>query len=134
MSGDDTNDTLSIGHEVHNFESGFANTKYGLETNVTVSDLDVDNTFEVPVLKFDEAGHITMAETHTVTIPENFDKVAITVTGKDITSFDASGVDTTLEADTLTDTVTFNVGNRWIQLVGDPSTDKVSIYHAAPGD
>lgn len=134
VSGNNTNDTLSIGHEVHNFESGSANTKYGLETNVTVNDLDKNNTFEVPVLKFDEAGHITMAETHTVTIPENFDKVAITVTGKDITSFDASGVDTTLEADTLTDTVTFNVGNRWIQLVGDPSTDKVSIYHAAPGD
>ena len=134
VSGNNTNDTLSIGHEVHNFESGSANTKYGLETNVTVNDLDKDNTFEVPVLKFDEAGHITMAETHTVTIPDNFDKVAITVTGKDITSFDASGVDTTLEADTLTDTVTFNVGNRWIQLVGDPSTDKVSIYHAAPGD
>lgn len=134
VSGDDTNDILSIGHEVHNFESGSANIKYGLEANITVNDLDKDNTFEVPVLKFDEAGHITMAETHTVTIPENFDKVAITVTGKDITSFDASGVDTTLEADTLTDTVTFNVGNRWIQLVGDPSTDKVSIYHAAPGD
>lgn len=134
VSGNNTNDTLSIGHEVHNFESGSANTKYGLETNVTVNDLDKNNTFEVPVLKFDEAGHITMAETHTVTIPENFDKVAITVTGKDITSFDASGVDTTLEADTLTDTVTFNVGNRWIQLVGDPSTDKVSIYHAAPGN
>ena len=134
VSGNNTNDTLSIGHEVHNFESGSANTKYGLETNITVNDLDKDNTFEVPVLKFDEAGHITMAETHTVTVPENFDKVAITVTGKDITSFDTSGVDTTLEADTLTDTVTFNVGNRWIQLVGDPSTDKVSIYHAAPGD
>lgn len=134
VSGDDTNDVLSIGHEVHNFESGSANIKYGLEANITVNDLDKDNTFEVPVLKFDEAGHITMAETHTVTVPENFDKVAITVTGKDITSFDTSGVDTTLEADTLTDTVTFNVGNRWIQLVGDPSTDKVSIYHAAPGN
>lgn len=134
VSGDDTNDTLSIGHEVHNFESGSANTKYGLETNVTVSDLDKDNTFKVPVLKFDEAGHITMAETHTVTVPDNFDKVAITVTGKNITSFDTSGIDTTLEADSLTDTVTFNVGNRWIQLVGDPSTDKVSIYHTAPGN
>lgn len=134
VSGNNINDVLSIGHEVHNFESGSANTKYGLETNVTVNDLNKDNTFEVPVLKFDEAGHITMAETHTVTIPENFDKVAITVTGKDSASFDTSGTATTLEADTLTDTVTFNVGNRWIQLVGDASTDKVSVYHAAPGN
>ena len=133
VSGDDTNDTLSIGHEVHNFESGSANTKYGLETNVTVSDLDVDNTFEVPVLKFDEAGHITMAETHTVTVPENFNKVDITTTGKDSVAVNISSAAATLEADTLTDTVTFDVGNRWIQLVGNASTDKVSIHHAAPG-
>lgn len=133
VSGDNTNDTLSIGHEVHNFESGSANTKYGLETNVTVSDLDVDNTFEVPVLKFDEAGHITMAETHTVTVPENFNKVDITTTGKDSVAVNTSSAAATLEADTLTDTVTFDVGNRWIQLVGNASTDKVSIHHAAPG-
>lgn len=133
VSGDNTNDTLSIGHEVHNFESGSANTKYGLEANVTVSDLDVDNTFEVPVLKFDEAGHITMAETHTVTVPENFNKVDITTTGKDSVAVNTSSAAATLEADTLTDTVTFDVGNRWIQLVGNASTDKVSIHHAAPG-
>lgn len=133
VSGDDTNDTLSIGHEVHNFESGSANTKYGLEANVTVSDLDVNNTFEVPVLKFDEAGHITMAETHTVTVPENFNKVDITTTGKDSVAVNTSSTAATLEADTLTDTVTFDVGNRWIQLVGNASTDKVSIHHAAPG-
>lgn len=133
VSGDDINDTLSIGHEVHNFESGSANTKYGLETNVTVSDLDVDNTFKVPVLKFDEAGHITMAETHTVTVPENFNKVDITTTGKDSVAVNTSSTAATLEADTLTDTVTFDVGNRWIQLVGNASTDKVSIHHASPG-
>ena len=132
-SASNTNDTFSIGHEVHEFESGKANTKYGLEADTTVSDLNADNTFEVPVFKFDEAGHVTMAETHTVTIPENFDKVAITVTGKDSAAVNASSAAATLEADTLTDTVTFDVGNRWIQLVGNASTDKVSIHHAAPG-
>ena len=133
-SASDTNDTFSIGHEVHEFESGKANTKYGLEADTTVSDLNADNTFEVPVFKFDEAGHVTMAETHTVTIPENFDKVAITVTGKDSVAVNTSSAAATLEADTLTDTVTFDVGNRWIQLVGNASTDKVSIHHAAPGN
>lgn len=132
-SASDTNNTFSIGHEVHEFESGQANTKYGLEADTTVSDLNADNTFEVPMFKFDEAGHITMAETHTVTIPENFDKVDITVTGKDSVAVNASSAAATLEADTLTDTVTFDVGNRWIQLVGNASTDKVSIHHAAPG-
>ena len=81
---------------MHNFESGSANTKYGLETNVTVSDLDVDNTFEVPVLKFDEAGHITMAETHTVTVPENFNKVDITTTGKDSVAVNGASAKATI--------------------------------------
>lgn len=134
VSGDDTNDTLSIGHEVHNFESGFANTKYGLETNVTVSDLDVDNTFEVPVLKFDEAGHITMAETHTVTIPENFDKIAVTVTGENSVAVNGASAKATIQANTLTDTLTFDVGNRWIQIAGNDGIDKITVYHAAPGN
>lgn len=133
ISGSDTNDTLSIGHEVHSFESGAANTKYGLEADTSINDLNEDNTFEVPVFKFDEAGHITMAETHTITIPENFDKVAVAVTGKDSTATNASSTAATLEAGTLTDTVTFDVGNRWIQLVGNEGSNKVSIYHAAPG-
>ena len=134
VSGDDTNDTLSIGHEVHNFESGFANTKYGLETNVTVSDLDIDNTFEVPVLKFDEAGHITMAETHTVTIPENFDKIAVTVTGENSVAVNGASAKATIQANTLTDTLTFDVGNRWIQIAGNDGIDKITVYHAAPGN
>ena len=134
VSGDDTNDTLSIGHEVHNFESGSANTKYGLETNVTVSDLDVDNTFEVPVLKFDEAGHITMAETHTVTIPENFDKIAVTVTGENNVAVNGASTKATIQANTLTDTLTFDVGNRWIQIAGNDGIDKITVYHAAPGN
>lgn len=132
-SANSTNDTFSIGHEVHTFESGAANTKYGLEADTTVTDLNTDNTFEVPVFKFDEAGHITMAETHTVTIPENFDKIAITTTGKESVAVNGSSAAATLEADTLTDTITFDVGNRWIQLAGNAATDKISIHHAAPG-
>lgn len=134
MSASDSNDTLSIGHEVHAFEAGNANTKYGLETNLSVANLDADNTFEVPVLKFDEAGHITFAETHTVTIPENFDKVAVTVTGKDSVAVNGTSAEATIQADTLTDTLTLDVGNRWIQIAGNDGVDKITVYHAAPGN
>lgn len=133
MSASDSNDTLSIGHEVHDFEAGNANAKYGLEADVSVANLDADNTFEVPVLKFDEAGHITFAETHTVTVPENFDKVAVTVTGKDSVAVNGASAAATIQADTLTDTLTFDVGNRWIQLAGNNGADKITVYHAGPG-
>ena len=134
MSANDSNDTLSIGHEVHAFEAGDANTKYGLETDLSVANLDDDNTFEIPVVKFDEAGHITFAETHTVTIPENFDKVAVAVTGKDSVAVNGASAAATIQADTLTDTLTFDVGNRWIQIAGNDSADKITVYHAAPGN
>lgn len=133
MSGSDTNDTLSIGHEVHSFESGVANTKYGLEANVSVASLDTNNTFKVPVFKFDEAGHVTMAETHTVTIPENFDKITVAVTGENSVAVNGASAAATISADTLTDELIFDIGNRWIQLAGNDSANKITVYHAAPG-
>lgn len=69
MSAIPSTKTLNIGHEVHNFEAGKANTEYGLSNSIDIEDLNSDNTFEVPAFKFDEAGHITMAKINTVTIP-----------------------------------------------------------------
>ena len=134
MSANDSDNTLFIGHEVHAFEAGDANTKYGLETDLSVANLDDDNTFEIPVVKFDEAGHITFAETHTVTIPENFDKIAVAVTGKDSNAVNGASAEATIQANTLTDTLTFDVGNRWIQIAGNDGADKITVYHAAPGN
>lgn len=129
------NKTVSVSHEVHNFTDGKANTEYGLVANKSVDDLDKNNnTFEVPVFKFDEAGHITGARTHTVTIPDNFNTVAITNNGKNSVVVDATAQSASLEADTLTDTVTFDAGNRWITLVGNEGSDTISIYHAAAGN
>lgn len=127
-------DTLSIGHEVNNFEAGMANTKYGLETNLSITNLDTNNIFKIPVFKFDEAGHITMAETHTVTIPENFDKIAINTNGKDSVAVNNFNSDATIQANNLTDMITIDVGNRWIQLNGNEDTHKINLYHAAPGN
>lgn len=128
------NKTVSVSHEVHNFTDGKANTEYGLAANKSVDDLDKNNAFEVPVFKFDEAGHITGARTHTITIPENFATVAITNNGKNSVVVSATAQSASLEADTLTDTITFDAGNRWITLVGNEGSDTVSIYHAAAGN
>ena len=124
-----TEDTIKVGHLLSPFVTGTApNTLYGLTSNLTVAQLDTDNTFEVPCLQFDEAGHILEARTHTVTLPENFTTHAITVS-------DTNNADSTVGAagnitpDTLTDTLTFAEGNRWINLAADATNDKITISH-----
>lgn len=131
ISANSNTDTLSIGHEVHDFESGEANTFYGLTQDETVASLDEDNTFEVPCLKFDEAGHVTGARTHTVVLPDNFTKVEVTTSTQQDTL--GSSKNDVIEADTMTDTLTLAEGDHWINLAADKANDKVTIYHAAPG-
>lgn len=126
-----TEDTVKIGHKLSVFEAGSANTKYGLAKNTSAEDLDGDNTFEVPYFRFDEAGHIDFAETHTVELPEGFGKVAVANSGKDFTSV-VTAQNVTIEADSMADTVTIDAGNRWIRMVGDSTNDKITIYHNTP--
>ena len=126
-----TEDTVKIGHKLSAFEAGSANTKYGLAKDTSAEELDGDNTFEVPYFSFDEAGHINFAETHTVELPEGFGKVAVANNGKDLTTV-ATVQNTTIEADTMADTVTIDAGNRWIRMVGDSVNDKLTIYHNTP--
>lgn len=132
ISANSDTDTLSIGHEVHDFESGEANTFYGLTQDETVASLDEkDNAFKVPCIKFDEAGHIIGARTHTVVLPDNFTKVEVTASTQQGTL--GTSKSDVIEADTMTDTLTFAEGDHWINLAADKANDKVTIYHAAPG-
>lgn len=132
ISANSDTDTLSIGHEVHDFESGEANTFYGLTQDETVASLDEkNNTFKVPCIKFDEAGHIIGARTHTVVLPDNFTKVEVTASTQQGTL--GTSKSDVIEADTMTDTLTFAEGDHWINLAADKANDKVTIYHAAPG-
>lgn len=124
-----TEDTIKIGHLLSPFITGTESNKlYGLTTNKTVAQLDGNNTFEVPCLQFDEAGHILEARTHTITLPENFTKHINTLS-------DAIDVDSTvgvvgeITPDTLTDTFTFAEGNRWINITADSANDKLTFSH-----
>ena len=132
VSADADHKILYIGHEVNTFSDGEANKYYGLKQNESVASLDKkDNTFEVPCLKFDEAGHITGARTHTVILPDNFTSIEVTTsTQQDILGTSNSD---TIEANTMTDTLTFAEGDHWINLAADKINDKITIYHAAPG-
>lgn len=124
-----TEDTIKIGHLLSPFVTGTqANKLYGLTSNHTVAQLDTDNTFEVPCLQFDEAGHILEARTHTVTLPDNFTDHVVTVS--DVTNVDSTaGSAGTVTPETMTDTMTFAEGNRWINLTADATNDKITISH-----
>ena len=118
-----TSDVLTLGHTL----SGVTKGNYGLSESLDVTKLDTDNTFEVPYYHVDEAGHITSSTTNTVTLPENFTKIATTVaTG---TANSATGTAGTIEADTLTDTLTLAEGNKWINIAADATNDKITFSH-----
>lgn len=124
-----TEDTIKIGHLLSPFVTGTeANKLYGLTSNHTVAQLDTDNTFEVPCLQFDEAGHILEARTHTVTLPDNFTDHVVAVS--DVINQDSTaGTAGTITPETMTDTMTFAEGNRWINLAADETNDKITISH-----
>ena len=121
-----TNDSMTFAHALSPISTQ-ANTAYGLQQDETVNLLDTDNTFEVPVFKFDEAGHIIFAETHTVTIPEVFENVKIV--GSSTNTDDTSSTDGTVSADSLSDTLNFSAGNKWIQMSHDATSDTITFKH-----
>lgn len=132
ISTNPNTDTLSIGHEVHSFaDQAEANKYYGLEQDESVASLDNDNTFEVPCLKFDEAGHITGARTHTVVLPDNFKSIIVSASTQEKSI--GSSMAGIIEADTMEDTLTFAEGDHWINLAADKNNDTITISHAAPG-
>lgn len=130
-----TEDTIKIGHKLSSLsDSAKANTYYGLIVDETVATLDKDNQFEVPCFKFDEAGHIIGARTHTVNLPENFDKIAVTVSDTNNVNSEngtATTDKTLVEADSLSDTLTFAEGNRWINITPDANNNRLTFSHYA---
>ena len=129
LSGEATSDTLSIGHEVHTFSDNASSGKYyGLTQDETISTLDKDNKFEVPSLKFDEAGHITGAQTHTVELPDNFATIDVVLNDAN-TSNKIIGTKGTIVANSLIDKLTLAEGNRWINIDAVPNEDKIIFSH-----
>lgn len=124
-----TKNTIKIGHKLSD-PSTRANTDYGLKQNETIGTLDIDNKFEVPCFKFDEAGHIIEASTHTVELPENFDKIAvITNTEESESEVGAATGEDPIKADSLVGTLTFAEGNKWINITPDAVNNKLIFEH-----
>ena len=137
-----TEDTVKVGHLLSPFiDETVPNHLYGLtqdedhtKSTNELGDLDKDNTFEVPCFQFDEAGHILEARTHTVTLPEVFNKFKVSAESEVVT--DMAYTAGTVTADNMNDTVTLTPGNRWIHMAvsgtsgsGTKDTDTIKIAH-----
>lgn len=116
---------ITITHTLRRTTEGEANAaQYGLRQNETIESLDVDNTFEVPEFDVDEAGHITYANTNTVTIPENFTTLTVNGNSDDVINLDAKTGKIT--ATTLTDGITITPTNKWIRFNTNGKETKVA--------
>lgn len=116
---------IIITHTLRRTKKGEENaTQYGLRQNETIKSLDVDNTFEVPEFDVDEAGHITYANTNTVTIPENF--TTLTVNGNSDATVNLDAKTGIITATTLTDGITITPTNKWIRFSTEGKETKVA--------
>lgn len=130
LAGDNDSNGIKIAHEVNAFEAGSPHVKYGLTDDESKTTLDVDNTFEVPVFKFDEAGHITFADTNVITIPETYNKFTST-TSDDSATDSTVGTAASTTPSVLEDEITLAEGNRWINI--ETTGDKVTLKHYVKG-
>lgn len=122
-----TVNTLKLGHINSSFATGtVANTTYGLTGDVN----EETKTFNAPELTFDEAGHITKAATHTITLPDNFKTISVKVNDTTANKSTAGSAGN-FSANSLTDTLTLNEGNRWINLTTNAANRSLTISHYA---
>ena len=122
--------------------------RYGLPADKDISTLDeanganeAANTFNIPYIEVDKAGHVVAAETHTVEIPDNYTTIKVgsaststgtgTTTGTEGATSDSLAGAATLTAETLTESITFNPSNKWIRLKGTNTkgSDTITIGH-----
>lgn len=116
---------IIITHTLRRTKKGEENaTQYGLRQNETIESLEADHTFEVPEFDVDEAGHITYANTNTVTIPENF--TTLTVNGNSDATVNLDAKTGIITATTLTDGITITPTNKWIRFSTEGKETKVA--------
>lgn len=125
MSADDSNNILSIGHEVNPI------TTTDINSITEPDDLDKKQIFVVQDLKFDSAGHVTHNQNHAYKLPDSFKQVAI----GEASMIETNGIHNSgvIEADSQVDVLTVNAQNRWITLSANTGNDSYAIGHAGPG-
>ena len=100
-------------------------------TKTTAADVDYNtsgNAITLQKLSYDNAGHITAEEETKYILPKNYQTLVISNTNANVTTL-PEAVGESLVADSAIATATIDNGNRWIRLVADKNSRKVSIAH-----
>ena len=116
---------LKLGHILSGVTAG----SYGQAENKDVEGLDVDNTFSIPYITVDEAGHITAASTKTIVVPENYKKISVGAVSSAATNA-ADGLAGSVIADKLEDELTLYPGNKWIRIAANRAGSNTSADDA----
>ena len=120
LTTDTNNDKITFKHYVNQVTPTTGTTDFNSN--------GVTETFDVDTISFDEAGHITARNRQTYTMPKNFDRIITTDTGNAVVA-DLTTSTGTVQADTLTDIFTLDIGNKWVKIATDTTNDKITLGH-----
>jgi hypothetical protein len=98
-------------------------------TSMDMNAGDIKNTFDIETPWFDECGHITGINTHTITLPYGFKNISLQNSSA-TTNLTANT--TQIVADNVRDTLTFASQNKWIKVASENNTLKIA--HALVND
>ena len=120
-------DSFTIGH----YKAAFTPTTaiYDFNTTVSASVVPAQSTFAIPVLTYDEAGHITAKETTTYTLPNNYKAFLITNSNA-VTGITTSISPDKVSAQNILGEITFAAGNKWIELASSNTNQTITIAHS----
>lgn len=123
LTVDADKDKVTISHYVN----AFSQTNNSIDFNGK----DVANTFDIQTIEWDKAGHLTKSIKNTFTLPNAFSSVKIGSSSSTGVSgiAAANGI---VNADSIKDTVTFSVGNRWLNININTDSKTITFAHTAP--
>lgn len=136
VAGNNTNDTLTIAHEVHTIDEAAVENATNLDSGT--------GTIMIPDLDFDEAGHVTENKAHTYNLPYAIRNIKIgnnssvsagtTPAKKEDQTDDEFTASLRVDATIYNDTLNLNAQNRWITLDRNKDSKIITIGHAAAGN
>jgi len=127
LNADASADSFTIGHYKLSFTPTTAT--YDFNTLVTNGTTPKQSTFAIPVLTYDEAGHITAKKTTTYTLPDNYKTFKITNSSA-ITGLTTIASPENVVAGNILGEMTFSAGNKWIELTSDNTNKVITLGHS----
>lgn len=118
--------------------------RYGLPQDKTIATLDkvntneAANTFNIPYIEVDKAGHVVAAETHTVEIPHIYNKISTgdvindkATAGQAGHTIDTLAGKTNVQAETLEEEIVYAPSNKWVRInaTNTEGKDTVTFGH-----